>query len=54
MQADSPTAAVILKPGEQADAVARIVAIEVALRLQTFEERLARVERAVAELQDRR
>jgi hypothetical protein len=53
MQADSPTAVVILNPGEQADTIARIVAMEVAHRLQSFGDRLARLERAVAEIQDR-
>jgi hypothetical protein len=52
-KADPPTAVVITDPGEQAEAVARIVAMEVAFQLQPLAERFARLERAVAELQDR-
>jgi hypothetical protein len=52
MQADSP-AVVVSKPAEQADDIAKVVAIELAHQLQPLAERIALLERAIAELQDR-
>jgi hypothetical protein len=52
MQSDSP-AVVIINPVEEADGIARIVAMEVAHQIRPLKERIALPERAVRELRDR-
>jgi hypothetical protein len=49
---DSP-AVMVIKPVEQADDIAKVVATELAYQLEPLAERIAFLERAIAELQDR-